>query len=142
MIVTKQIREGAYYAFRILAIANRISNEKLNCPTIDFLQCAETNHPASLERLTALFDYTAENGPPKNITKFKYLTGSDQIYEFKAKPLRVFCFFDGSVLICTNGAIKDKHRTDPVDIEAAESWKSAYFLVKNKKKLIHEPEHT
>lgn len=141
MIVTKQIREGPFYALRILAAANRVSNERLNCPTIDFLHLAEANHPEALERLTALFDRTAENGPPNNTTKFKYLKGSAQIYEFKAKPLRVFCFFDGSDIVCTNGAIKDKDRSDPVDIETAESWRSTYFIVKNKNKLIHEPEH-
>ncbi|MBV8215842.1 MAG: type II toxin-antitoxin system RelE/ParE family toxin, partial [Verrucomicrobia bacterium] len=51
--------------------------------------------------------------PPRNETKFKKVEGSNGIFEFKSYQMRLYCFFDGGdLIICTNGAVKKRDRSD------------------------------
>ena len=141
-VVTKPIREAPYYRYRILAIGERNDKDRLHCPTLDFFQEAKANHPNDLEKLTALLDFTAEERPPRNEQKFKHLTGSGGIYEFKAGSLRLLCFFDSeSLIVCTVGTVKKSKKTPPGLIENAKSWKNTYFDAKCTGKLDHEDEN-
>lgn len=140
-VVTKQIREGHYYTYSIVAVATR-ADDKLRCPTLTLFESAETNYPADLVKLTALLDRIAEQGPPRNEEKFKHLTDSAEIYEIKAGCLRLYCFWDNQKLIVTtNGSIKKSKKADPAAIEAAEEWKKRYFTAKKANQLYHEPEN-
>ena len=75
---------------------------------------------------------------PRNETKFKKVEGSNGIFEFKSYQMRLYCFFDGGdLIICTNGAVKKRDRSDPADIVRAEEWKRLYFEAKATNTLIH-----
>ena len=83
------------------------SKSKLVCQgkafRIEFYVAASGDIPAEnwLENQTeprqtkfaALFAWMADQGKIWNEKKFKHLTGSDQIYEFKVEEGRVLCFF-------------------------------------------------
>jgi hypothetical protein len=136
-IITKGVRDADYFAFRILAVGNRSADQVL-CPTLDFLREQNEIKPSEVSNLAALLERTAFQGPPKNDEKFKKVEGSDGIFEFKSYQLRLYCFFDeGSVIICTNGAVKKRDRANPNNIEKAEEWKSRYFTAKSNNTLIH-----
>ena len=138
-LVTKQIREAPYCRYRIIAICERNDDGRLHCPTLEFFHEAQSKAPNDLEKLSALLDFTAEEHPPINEQKFKFLKGSDGIYEFKAGSLRLLCFWDSDALIiCTSGIVKKSNKTPPGVIECAEQWKTAYFTAKAKRPLPHE----
>jgi Phage derived protein Gp49-like (DUF891) len=148
-IVTKQIREGTYYdsgikyyKYNIYAVGERIDDSKLHCPVLDFFKEQKKQHPGGLLKLSALLEHSARFGPPKNTTKFKYLEGSDRIFEFKEFQFRLFCFWDmRDVIICTNGIVKkSQHLPDEVR-SIAENWKNTYLRAKSKNLLTYEPEH-
>lgn len=139
-VVTKQIREGDHYSFRLLAVAERNENGRLHCPTLELFESAEKDHPDALVKLTALLDLTAEDGPPKNIEKFRNL--GDGIFEFKSNPLRLLCFQDADRhIICVNGCVKKRQKTPSEVIATAKALKQLYDNAKSANKLSHEPEH-
>jgi hypothetical protein len=142
-IVTKQIREGAHYQYRILAVGERTGEGKLICPVLAFFEVAATRESDDLERLTALLDRTAEQGPIANEQKFKHLTGSEKIYEFRTpRGLRLLCFFDERrVIVCTHGVIKKGQKASMDEIKTAEDWKHRYFDARARNQIFHEPEH-
>ncbi|MEO6789124.1 MAG: type II toxin-antitoxin system RelE/ParE family toxin [Chthoniobacteraceae bacterium] len=141
-VVTKQLREAPFYRYRIIAVGERNADGRLHCPALEFFREAQTQHPDDLEKLSALLDFTAEEHPPKNEQKFKHLTGTDGIYEFKAGSLRLLCFWDSDYLIvCSSGTVKKSKKTPPGVIKTAEKWKTAYFTAKARNLLHHEPEH-
>jgi hypothetical protein len=143
-LVTKQLREGSHYTFRILAIGERTSGGRLNCPILDFFSHAKVRESEELSRLSALLDIVAERGSNfRNTNKFRRITDSDQIFEFKTPGgLRLFCFFDeGRIIICTHGLIKDGQKPPKSEIDTAELWKKRYMTAKILGELTHEPEH-
>jgi|GEM_PF-1277340 len=141
LIVTKPIRVQSYYDIRIVAVG-AYNEGKFNCPVIEFLVEQESEHPRMLERLAACLGSMARHGPFRNEKRFKALTGTDGIFEFKADQLRLFCFWDeGNLIVCTNGTVKKKQRTDPTVIGTARRWRDTYFEAKKDKSLIHESEH-
>jgi hypothetical protein len=141
LIVTKPIREQSYYEIRIVAVGAH-DEGKFNCPAIEFLVKQNSEHPQMLRRLTALLKNAATYRPLRNEQKFRALKNTDGIFEFKAGQLRLFCFWDeGDLLVCTNGTVKKKQRTDSTVIETALHWKNSYFEAKRNNLLKHEPEH-
>ena len=78
----------------------------------------------------ALFKLLGDQGKIQNVQKFKYLAGSDHIFEFKADAGRVLSFFfvDRRVVL-TNGFLKKSQKTPKGEIERAEALKQ-YFLSK------------
>ena len=73
------------------------------------------------------------------MTKFKRLTGTDGLYEFKTGGgLRLFCFFDGGQLIvCTHGLVKQRQKADPEEIKRAKNLKTDYETAHKRGTLIH-----
>ena len=55
-------------------------------------------------RITSLLKFAASQGPPNNTQKFKKLYSIKEIdvYEFKPKPYRILCTFDGEkkIILC------------------------------------------
>lgn len=87
---------------------------------------------------SGLWRDTAEHGPPKNTEKFKKLTASDDIWEFKTTKLRVLCFRDNEdLIICTHGLVKKGQSTPKKEINLAEAQKAKYFEAKNQGNLHH-----
>jgi hypothetical protein len=142
-IVVKQLREGDHYPYQILALGERSAEGSLLCPVFAFLAQAKACEPFDLIKLSALLDTAARRGQLRNEQKFKHLTGSDQIFEFKTtRGLRLFCFFDeGAVILCTHGIIKKGRKTPPGEIAHAENWKRRYFEAKAAGQLTYEPEY-
>lgn len=80
------------------------------------------------EKFAALFAWMGDHGRIHNEEKFKHLTGSDQIFEFKAGQGRVLCFFFvGQRVILTHGCIKKGKKTPKGEIEKAEALKQEFI---------------
>jgi phage-related protein len=76
-----------------------------------------------------LFQFTIDNGPPHNPKKFKFV--EQDLYEFKAKPHRILCFFaPGQHIILTHGFKKQKQRLERREIDKALRMKSEYEAAK------------
>ena len=85
------------------------------------------------QKFAALFAWMGDQGKIWNERKFKHLTGSDQIFEFKSEDGRVLCFFMlGKRLILTHGFSKKGDKTPKGEIERAEAIKKD-FLIREKK---------
>ena len=62
-----------------------------------------------------------------NKQKFKHLTGTTQLFEFKADDGRVLCFFySGKRIILTHGFHKKSDKTPKGEIERAEEYKQDF----------------
>lgn len=84
--------------------------------------------PAHIQqKFAALFAWMGDQGRIANEKKFKHLTGSDQIFEFKAGQGRVMCFFFiGQRIILTHGCTKKGDKTPKGEIERAEALKAEF----------------
>lgn len=70
------------------------------------------------KKVGALLRRTAENGIPRSSEHFKKL--DDDLFEFKAHQVRIFCTFRGkSILLLTHGIKKKKDKHDKKDMERA-----------------------
>src|SRR3990172_8370950 len=64
----------------------------------------ETQAEAMQAKFAALFAWLGDQGRIWNERKFKHLTGSEQIFEFKSEDGRILCFFFfGKRVILTHG---------------------------------------
>jgi hypothetical protein len=141
-IVTKQIREGPHFDYRILAVAERNAEGRLICPTIDFFQDAEAREGESLAKMSAHLDHLAFIGTIRDPDKFKPLRNSTEFQELRtSRGLRLICFrTENREIICTNGAIKKKDDLEDSDVASAKRWRNLYLEAKKTGKLSHEPE--
>ena len=105
---------------------------------IEFYQSASGETPACdwlelqrdriQQKFAALFAWIGDHGKIWNERKFKHLTGSNQIFEFKADDGRVLCFFfTGRRLILTHGFVKKSDKTPKGEIERAETIKTEFL---------------
>jgi phage-related protein len=79
------------------------------------------------QKFAALFERLGDHGSIKNERKFKHLTGTDGIFEFKDDQGRVLCFFfKGRRVILTNGFTKKGAKTPKGEIERAERLKQDF----------------
>jgi hypothetical protein len=84
----------------------------------------ESQTAGKQEKFAALFAWMGDQGKIWNERKFKHLTGSDQIFEFKADDGRVLCFFIfGKRLVLTHGFSKKGDKTPKGEIARAEAIK-------------------
>jgi phage-related protein len=78
----------------------------------------------SQQKFAALFARMGDTGKVWNERKFKHLTETDQIFEFKVEADRILCFFFvGRRLVLTHGFRKNGDKTPKQEIERAESYK-------------------
>lgn len=79
------------------------------------------------QKFAALFARMGETGKIWNERKFKHLTETDQIFEFKVEADRVLCFFFvGRRLILTHGFKKSGDKTPKREIDRAEAYKKDF----------------
>lgn len=98
-------------------------------PTEEWL---ENESEAKQQKFAALFAWMADQGKIFNERKFKHLTGSDQIFEFKADDGRMLCFFVlGKRLVLTHGFSKKGDKIPKGEIARAEAIKKD-FLTREK----------
>ncbi len=80
------------------------------------------------QKFAALFSWIGDHGRISNEQKFKHLSGSEQIFEFKADQGRVLCFFFvGQRIILTHGFAKKAQKTPKGEIERAEALKQEFI---------------
>ncbi|MBI3351503.1 MAG: type II toxin-antitoxin system RelE/ParE family toxin [Nitrospirae bacterium] len=83
------------------------------------------------KKIFALLRRTAEHGTLKNEQKFKKL--ENNIFEFKADQVRVFCFFDkGKLIILTHGFLKKSQKAPKSEIKQAKHLMEEYFRKKER----------
>jgi phage-related protein len=81
----------------------------------------------SQQKFAALFVRMGDTGKIWNERKFKHLTETAQIFEFKVEADRILCFFFvGRRLILTHGFRKSGDKTPKREIERAESYKQDF----------------
>jgi phage-related protein len=79
---------------------------------------------AAQQKFAALFARMGDRGKIWNERKFKHLTETNQLFEFKVEADRILCFFFiGRQLILTHGFKKHGDKTPKREIERAESYK-------------------
>jgi phage-related protein len=104
--------------------------ESGEAPAEDWL---ESQADSRQQKFAALFAWMGDQGKIWNERKFKHLTGSEQIFEFKSDDGRILCFFVvGKRLVLTHGFSKKGEKTPKGEIERAELIKKD-FLTREKK---------
>ncbi|MBF0107519.1 MAG: type II toxin-antitoxin system RelE/ParE family toxin [Deltaproteobacteria bacterium] len=79
------------------------------------------------QKFAALFTRLGDHGKIWNEKKFKHLTESDQIFEFKVDDGRVLAFFFiGKRVILTHGFKKKGKKTPKGEIARAEGYKKEF----------------
>lgn len=79
------------------------------------------------QKFAALFARMGDTGKIWNERKFKHLTETDQIFEFKVEADRILCFFFiGRRLILTHGFRKAGDKTPKREIDRAEACKKDF----------------
>ena len=82
---------------------------------------------ATQQKFAVLFARMGDHGKIWNERKFKHLTGTNQIFEFKVEADRVLCFFfTGKRVILTHGFRKTGDNTARREIERAETYKRQF----------------
>lgn len=86
--------------------------------------------PADKVKILALFERMAEHGQIRNEQKFRKEEGS--IWAFKSFQHRLYCFFDGTDVVVTNGVRKKSNRASREDLQRANRIRSEYLAAKRK----------
>lgn len=87
----------------------------------------ENQSEALQQKFAALFVRLGDHGRIWNERKFKHLTGSKQIFEFKAEQGRILCFFfHGKRAVLTHGFKKKSNKTPPNEVQRAERLKQDF----------------
>jgi phage-related protein len=82
---------------------------------------------ACQQKFAALFARMGDTGKIWNERKFKHLTETDQIFEFKVEADRILCFFFvGRRLILTHGFKKAGDKAPKGEIARAEAYKKDF----------------
>ncbi|MBL4819082.1 MAG: type II toxin-antitoxin system RelE/ParE family toxin [Deltaproteobacteria bacterium] len=112
------VYEGSSYTIRFYV---RKSGE---VPSREWLE----SMPESIQKkFAALFMWMGDHGKILNEQKFKHLTGTKQLFEFKADSGRILCFFfSGKQIVLTNGFRKKSNKTPKSAILLAEKLKSEF----------------
>lgn len=117
-VVSKLVYQGP-----IFSIESYVAPDG-SCPAEDWL---ESQSLKMQQKFTALFVLLGNVGRIFNEQKFKHLTGTDQVFEFKADQGRVLCFFFvGKRVVLTHGFSKKSHKTPRGEIDRAEKIKSEF----------------
>jgi phage-related protein len=140
---TLLIRMGERLAIRAIAGAAD-ENGRDRCATLAFFQEHALLRPKEFDKLSALLQRVANDGPPSDTDKFKELKGEDGICEFKTSGgLRLLCFRDeGSLIVTTHGYLKDKQKAPKRELERAQKLRNNYFAAKKSGDLYHAEPRT
>ncbi len=93
-------------------------------PAVEFLEGLPESYQA---KFASLFTQLGNQGKIYNETKFKHLTGTDKIFEFKVDNGRILAFFATKRrVILTHGFVKKSSKTPRKEIVAAEKVKKEF----------------
>jgi len=93
-------------------------------PAIEYLECLDDR---TKKKMKQLMKYMAGTGIISNTELFRHV--GNHIYEFKVhrpRAARVFCFFDGYLVICTHGKDKPGKRQLKIEIQKAMQKRQCY----------------
>ena len=100
------------------------------CEMEHFLSEIERKDEASASSLLTLLERSSIHGPPLNKEKSRDVGG--EIFEFKAKQIRVCYFYDANrMIICTHGFHKPTKKVQNNEIKAAKKLRQKYFEEKS-----------
>ena len=135
---TLLIRRGERLTIRAIAGAAD-ENGRDRCATLAFFKEHAQLRPKEFDKLSALLQRVADEGPPHDSEKFKELKGEDGLCEFKTSGgLRLLCFWDeGNLIVTTHGYLKDKQKAPKRELQAAQNKRRDYFAAKQSGDLNH-----
>ncbi len=140
---TLVIRQGATLTIRAIAgAADEQGRDR--CATLAFFQEQAQLRPKEFDKLSALLQRIADEGPTHDTEKFKELKGEEGLCEFKTSGgLRLLCFWDeGSLIVTTHGYLKDKQKAPKRELERAQHLRRDYFTAKRTGDLNHAQPRT
>ncbi len=116
--LTRLVYDGTVFRIEFYVAPNGI------IPAEDWLEQLPL---AAQQKFAALFARMGDTGKIWNERKFKHLTETDQLFEFKVEADRVLCFFFvGRRLILTHGFKKTGDRTPKREIDRADTYKKDF----------------
>lgn len=116
--VTRLVYDGTVFRIEFYVAPNGI------IPAEDWLEQLPL---AAQQKFAALFARMGDTGKIWNERKFKHLTETDQLFEFKVEADRVLCFFFvGRRLVLTHGFKKTGDKTPKREIDRAETYKKDF----------------
>ena len=93
---------------------------------LEFFESLGPNLQKDCDRMLALFERVALEGPPRNVEISHQIKG--KLFEFIQGRLRVFWFYDeGRLIICTSGLVKKGRKTPKREIDHAIMVMNKYF---------------
>ena len=110
------------------------------CELLEFLGGLGPNLQKDRDRMLALLERVALEGPPRNTEISRRIKG--KLFEFIQGRLRLLWFYDeGRLIICTSGFVKKSRRSPRYEIEHAIQVMSNYFEDKKRGEIqIYEEE--
>lgn len=123
-VVLRQVRKGRHCTLYAMG-------DNQTCALKDFFTEARQDHRKEFDKLVALIDYVADNGPPRNEQKCRCFAG-EKLFELKTPGgLRVMAFWDeNQVIIGTHGFLKKKQKTPLGQLARAIDARKLYFQAK------------
>lgn len=93
-------------------------------PAVEYLEGLSESYQV---KFASLFIQLGNQGKIYNETKFKHLTGTDKIFEFKVDNARILSFFaSGRRVILTHSFVKKSSKTPRGEIRLAEKIKKEF----------------
>ena len=121
------VSKGFYTVFAI-------AKSRGHCELLDFLEGLGQTLQKDSDRMLALLDRVAMEGPPRNTEISHQIKG--KLFEFIQGRLRVLWFYDeGRVIICTGGFVKKGQKTPRGEIDHAIQLMDDYFEDKKKAQI-------
>jgi len=105
-----------------------------DCPLLDFLAGLEATLAAEGRAMMRLLEFTAEQGPPRNVDVSHKIAG--EIWELIAGRLRVLWFYDeGRLIVCSHGFVKRTKKTPTGELSRAQDAYDVYRAAKKAGRL-------
>lgn len=110
-----------------------------DCPVWDFLEALQQEDGGEFLRITALLAYTADEGPPKNVEKSRFIREL-RVFEFKTRGgVRIMAFWDSErMIICSHGFMKKSQKTPQREMERVRLAREEYFRAKARNEVRFE----
>lgn len=127
----KTVIAGKKLKIKAISVCNE-EDQKIRCRTLEFVENLKKNNPKELNKLLKTLKNFADGYFKNNTEKFKYLTGTNGIYEIRSSQVRILCFkHHDDWIICTHGFLKKSRKTKKTDINQAEDLKKRFLNKRN-----------
>jgi hypothetical protein len=111
-----------------------VAKSRDHCELLEFLEGLGQTLQKDSDRMLALLDRVATEGPPRNTEISHQIKG--KLFEFIQGRLRVLWFYDeGKLIICTSGFVKKGKKTPRGEIDHAIQVMDDYFEDKKRAQI-------